>query len=209
MADGHRVLFGGLMANSKRKCGYCGQRKPAESMHIVGVQAFCNVDHWIENQVKNKDRLVKKGDKILAKIEREEKRQRKEKLKTRAQWANDAQVWVNKYIRLRDAGLPCISCGSMMNEGGYTGAGGIHAGHYRSRGACPELRYEELNIHNQCARCNNELSGNQIEYRKGLIAKIGQDKVEWLEGPHDPKKYTIDDLKEIIAKYKQKCKEFY
>ncbi len=52
-----------------------------------------------------------------------------------------------------------------------------------------------------------ERSGNIAEYRIRLIKKIGLDKVEWLEGPHEPAKYTIDDLKELIVKYKAKCKE--
>jgi hypothetical protein len=30
--------------------------------------------------------------------------------------------------------------------------------------------------------------------------------VEWLEGPHEPKKYTIEDLKSIKETYRQKLK---
>jgi len=184
------------MANSKRKCGYCGERKPAETMHIVGCQAFCNVDHWIENQVKNKDKLVKQGQKI----QRAETKKKKESIKTRAQWLKDAQCWFNRYIRLRDKGDPCISCGR-HHQGQY------HAGHYLSVGANPELRFIEINNHKQCAPCNNHLSGNIANYRPSLIRKIGLEKVEWLEGPHEPAKHTIDDCKKIIKTYKQKCKE--
>ena len=50
-------------------------------------------------------------------------------------------------------------------------------------------------------------SGNIGPYRIALIAKIGQERVDWLEGPHEPAKYTIDDLKAIHAKYKQLNKE--
>ena len=83
----------------------------------------------------------------------------------------------------------------------------MNAGHYRSVGSCPELRYEELNCHLQCEHCNSYKSGNIEHYRPSIINKIGIDKVEWIEGPHLPKKYTIDDLKEIIAAYKARCKE--
>ena len=31
---------------------------------------------------------------------------------------------------------------------------------------------------------------------------IGADKVAWLEGRHEAKRYTIDDLKEIKTKYR-------
>jgi len=33
------------------------------------------------------------------------------------------------------------------------------------------------------------------------------DKVEWLEGPHEPARYRIEDLKLLEAKYKGKLKE--
>ena len=111
-----------------------------------------------------------------------------------------AQQSFNKYIRVRDDELCCISCGR-HHTGQY------HAGHYRSRGAHPELRFEELNCHKQCAPCNNHLSGNISNYRPALIAKIGQDKVDWIEGPHKPKKYTCAELKEIELEYKSKLKE--
>lgn len=111
-----------------------------------------------------------------------------------------AQAAFNAFIRKRDDSLCCISCGRFH-------AGQYHAGHYRSRGAHPELRFEELNCHKQCAPCNNHLSGNISNYRPALIDKIGLDKVEWIEGPHEPKKYTCADLKEIELKYKLKLKE--
>lgn len=135
------------------------------------------------------------------KEERAEKRERKAKLKSRSEWLKDAQSVFNKFIRLRDKNEPCISCGK-YHTGQY------HAGHYRSVGACPELRFCELNVHKQCAPCNDHKSGNIIEYRINLVKKIGVDKVEWLERQdHEPKKYTIEDCKEIIKYYKAKIKE--
>lgn len=46
-----------------------------------------------------------------------------------------------------------------------------------------------------------------MEYRRHLIEKIGLEKVEWLEGPHEAKHYSIDEIKQLIATYKAKCKE--
>jgi hypothetical protein len=165
-------------------------------MYITGIQAFCNKEHWIEYQVQNKDKLVQKG----RKIQKAELRKRKEALRPRSWYLKEAQAWFNKFIRLRDAGDACISCG--RNSGAK-----MNAGHYKSVGSTPELRYEEDNCHLQCEHCNSYKSGNIEHYRPNLILKIGLDRVEWLEGPHEAKKYTIDDLKEIIAKYKAKCKE--
>ena len=39
------------------------------------------------------------------------------------------------------------------------------------------------------------------------MKKIGVEKVEWLEGYHEPKKYTIEQIKDIRAKYQLKLKE--
>ncbi len=124
----------------------------------------------------------------------------KASIKTKAQWLKEVQAVFNKYIRLRDAKEPCISCGR-HHEGQY------HAGHYRSVGSSPELRFCQDNNHKQCAPCNNHLSGNLIPYRVNLIKKIGIDRVEWIEGPHEAKKYTIDELKELKRKYKEMIKE--
>jgi hypothetical protein len=131
--------------------------------------------------------------------EREEYRNAKKALKSRGDHLREAQATFNRYIRLRDKDLPCISCGKPPKK--------KNAGHYRSVGACPELRFDELNCHLQCEHCNSYKSGNAIDYRINLIKKIGIESVEWLEGPHEPKKYTIDDIEEIKKHYRQKCKE--
>ena len=127
-------------------------------------------------------------------------RLKKEQLKTRAQWLRETQTVFNAYCRLRDKNEPCISCGR-YHQGQY------HAGHYRTVGSHPELRFNELNVHKQCSVCNNHKSGNIVEYRINLIKKIGVDNVEWLEGNHEPKKYSINELKEIKSTYKLKLKE--
>lgn len=126
---------------------------------------------------------------------------RKENIKSKAQWLREAQKEFNTYIRLRDADKPCVSCGR-NHEGQY------HAGHYRSVGACPELRFIELNVHKQCAPCNNHLSGNIGEYRINLVKLIGIERVEWLEGKHEPLKLTIDEVRGIKKEYKLKQKLF-
>ena len=105
----------------------------------------------------------------------------------------------NAYIRERDIQLPCISCGT------YTGQ--RHAGHYKSVGHSSScLRYNEENIHGQCAQCNGSKSGDITNYRVNLVKKIGVDRVEWLEGYHPPFKHTIEDLKGIQWWYKEKTK---
>ncbi|MGU9857026.1 recombination protein NinG [Pseudomonas sp. LF245] len=152
-------------------------------------------------------RHAPKARKALADIERAEIKVRKEKLKSRADHLREAQTAVNEYVRLRDACLPCISCDSMPNDNDLMTGSRWDAGHYRSVGACPELRFEPLNIHRQCVKCNRNLSGNAVEYRIRLVLRIGAEKVAWLEGLHPACKYTIEEIKAIKAKYRAMTRE--
>ena len=147
-----------------------------------------------------KDVNQQKARKSLAQVERRELKVRKERLKSRADHLKDTQQAFNAWVRERDAELPCISCGRHH-------AGQYHSGHYRTVGASPELRFEPLNAWKQCAPCNNHLSGNLINYRISLLQKIGEEKVIWLEGPHEAKKYTIEELKAMTADYRAKARE--
>ena len=158
-------------------------------------QTWCSYDCAIELAQK---RIETKKEKDRIKASRELK-EAKERNKTRAKWMKEAQTVFNAFIRARDKDLPCISSGR------FTGA--FDAGHYRSVGSCPELRFNELNCHRQTVHDNQHLHGNLIEYRKRLIDRIGLDKVEWIESKHEPKHYSIEDLKQIKAEYKQKLKE--
>ena len=138
----------------------------------------------------------KKARMAIDQRERREIKVRKQKVKRRSEYMQEAQDAFNAWIRQRDAGQPCISCGTTADVQ-------YCAGHYRTVGACPELRFEPLNVHRQCNKnCNLERSGNIVEYRIRLVKKIGADAVAWLEGPHEPKKYTIEDLQQIKAKYR-------
>ena len=142
-----------------------------------------------------------KARKALAQVERSEIKVRKEKLKSRADHLKDTQHAFNAWIRERDAGQPCISCGTTADVQ-------YCAGHYRTTAACPELRFEPLNVHLQCNRnCNMGQSGNLLGYRPRLLEKIGAEKLAWLEGPHEPKKYTIEELKSLTAKYRALTRE--
>ena len=131
---------------------------------------------------------------MAAKVDKALTRAKRESLKSKAQHAKEAQSAFNAFIRERDADQPCISCGRWHN-------GQYHAGHYLSVGARPELRFTESNVHKQCAPCNTHLSGNAVLFRRGLVAKLGLEIVEWLEGPHEPRRDTVDSLKAIKAHY--------
>lgn len=127
-------------------------------------------------------------------------RKRLDAMQTLPQLVKKAQTAFNAFIRARDEGKPCISCGR-YHDGQY------HAGHYRSVGSAPELRFEELNVWKQCQPCNTHLSGNLINYRRALVEKIGIEAVEWLEGHHEKKKYTREQLKELNIRYRSETRK--
>lgn len=204
------------MANSKKRCKQCKKYFPAESMKTFPVGTFCTTECAM---IFAKDKgNQKRAHERARKEERKELRKAKERLKTRSQWLGEAQEAFNRYIRLRDRDDLCISCDRTLEQiegsDGWKPGGAWDCGHYKTRGAFPELRFEELNAHKQCKSCNggsgkySKKDREVIErYRKKLIKKIGVEKVEWLEGPHKPKKYTIEGLKDIKAYYMAKCKE--
>lgn len=132
--------------------------------------------------------------------ERKSDRERRQALKTRQDWLREAQAAFNSFIRLRDHDQPCISCGR-FHEGSYD------AGHYRSVGAAPALRFNENNVHKQCVPCNQHKGGNIVEYRIRLVNKIGRVAVEWLEFEPPPAKYTIEDAQRIKAEYMRRVRE--
>lgn len=147
-----------------------------------------------------KDVNADKARKALADVGRKALRAEKEKVKTRAEHMKDAQTAFNAWVRERDAKLPCISCGR-HHQGKYD------AGHYRTVGSNPALRFEPLNCAKQCVPCNQHKSGDIVNYRIELVKRIGAELVEWLEGPHEAKRYTIEDLKAITAEYRAKTRE--
>lgn len=128
------------------------------------------------------------------------KKEAKESLLTKKDYLNLFQKVFNTYIRVSKE-KECISCNKDLSYVKFD------AGHYRSVGANPSLRFYEENIWPQCVRCNRDLHGNLIEYRIRLVKKIGVERVEDLEREHEPKHYSITDLKDLIKEYKLKIKE--
>ena len=139
---------------------------------------------------------------VRAKKQAKADKARLEEMKTLPQLIKECQQVFNKFIRLRDWGKPCISCGAP-----HTGAANsFDAGHYRSVGSSPEVRFDPRNVHGQCKRCNR-FGFDSSAYRANLVSKIGVDQVEALEGEKAAKNYTRQGIRAMIITYKQKCKE--
>jgi hypothetical protein len=164
------------------------------------MQHACGVDCALALARSKREKAEAKQAKADRAAKRAAKAAARAKLKTRADYLKDAQAAFNAWIRARDAGQPCISCGR-MHQGQW------HAGHYRTVGAHPELRFEPANVWKQCSPCNLHLSGNLIEYRKGLLQRIGAELLAWLEGPHEPRHYTIEELQALTAHYRAEARK--
>lgn len=130
---------------------------------------------------------------------------RKEAVKTRSDYIKDAQTAFNSFIRARDAGKPCICCGLPLALDAI--GGGFDCGHYRSVGSAPHLRFDERNAHGQRKQCNRYGAGRAVDYRIGLIKRIGLAEVEALEAQQDGGKWSTDELVAIRAEYKKKLKQ--
>ena len=164
-------------------------------------QAVCNYTCGLAIKDVNQEKALKS----LALVERREIKVRKEKLKSRSDHMREAQQAFNAYIRARDqaAGHLCISSGKPLDWSGNA----VDAGHYRSVGSAPHLRFDERNCHAQSKQDNRFLSGNAVDYRIGLIARIGQEAVDALEADQSVRKYTVDEIKAIKADYRAKTRE--
>ena len=128
------------------------------------------------------------------------KQKAKQDLMTLSDYLKLTQQVFNKFIRLRDKGNVCISCQKKALK--------ENAGHFFNANNHYNVRFDERNVNLQCEHCNTYLSGNLIEYQRNLIHKIGITDYSQLEAEaRKTRKFTIDELKEIIAIYKKKIKE--
>lgn len=149
--------------------------------------------------------VLSMSDKNAKKKEREEKRivrQKLDAMRKKPELTKIAQQAFNSFIRARDKGKPCISCGRPLSDEPNS----KDAGHFRSVGSAPHMRFIESNCHAQCRHCNNHLGGNHVMYRIGLIERIGLAEVERIERDQDTRKYTKDELIELAKTYREKAK---
>lgn len=177
------------------------------------------VSAWADTQAAKAERAKGKAIKTAAKEDRAETKRRKERLKTRADVLKEAKVAVQAYRRLEELskGRGCMSCGRSREEveaGEWRPGGYWDGGHFKSKGAFPELALEPLNIWLQCKSCNAG-SGKYArkgytvnsEFERNLALAEGQDLVDWLNGPHEPKHYDMSQLAEMRDGFKAKVKQ--
>ena len=169
------------------RCKNCKEKfEPVRFNQKYCFNKMC-VDAWVqEAKVKNWKKTKKKMQ---------------EDLETIQDLVKATQIVFNKYIRLRDKHELCISCKQIPKKS--------NAGHYYNANNHWNVRFNEDNVHLQCEHCNTFLSGNLINYRENLLKKIGEGKFQLLEAQaNKTRKFTKEELKEIIETYKKKIKEY-
>ena len=169
------------------RCKWCGE---LFEPYYNAVQATCSLPCAKSHGAVL---LAKKAQREAADDKRV-RRKRLQELKPLRELLKESQHEFNAYIRARDFGQPCISCG--RNSGAK-----MNAGHYRTTKAAPHLRFDERACFLQCEHCNTHLSGNQVEYRKVLIARFGAAHVEELDRDSGDIKWTREELIAIRKKY--------
>lgn len=142
---------------------------------------------------------------LAAKEERKADRAKLDSMKRLGELRSEAQAVFNRYIRLRDAGMPCICCGKPLGDARFGGA--YDAGHYLSRGSHPNLAFDEVNVNAQRKSCNRPGGTTAAQFRLGMIARYGLEAVERLEADQAPRQYRHDDYREIKRVYAQKARE--
>lgn len=191
-----------------RKCRLkcCRKEIPKAKDCRNGFQkaGFCDIEcmmhHGIEKAEELRQKKIRKA--MQPKVRPPVKR------KSQAELTQDV---LNRMIRLLDDGRSCISCGRDRCGAGWD------AGHKRSVGACPELRFDPRNIHRQGSGCNranrrpdkNNAKGAETiaqEYEARLRDRYGDCLVDWLNGPHEMPRWRDDDLRALRAVFAAECR---
>ena len=190
----------------RKKCPVCASNfTPDRPLQKVCKNYQCMIEHGRTLDAKRKRKRLKAG---------------REGLKSKKVWLNEAEDACRRLIRARDRlyyaklGQPptCISCGTQKPGVQFA------AGHHKTAGGHPELRFDEKNIYLQCNRyCNKELSGNingtktTHGYIKGLAIRFGQEKadeiLDYLNSYHEPLNLTVDDIKAMQKDFNYRANE--
>lgn len=112
------------------------------------------------------------------------------------------QTTFNEFVRLRDKGLPCISC-----EDKYPS----DAGHLFKKSIRPAMRFNPHACFGQCRACNSLPDGNYEAMCQGIAARYGVEYLtEVIQETNNSRKtyhkWSQIELLELIDYYKSEIK---
>lgn len=183
-------------------CPICStEYTPRSSLQKVCHNYRCAIAFNRQVDERNAAREIRKQERL----QRADLRQRKEALKTKAQWQREAQTAFNKFVRMRDLGLNCISCGRLPEQ---RFGGTMDCGHFRTRGAAKHLSFNLFNTAAQCVYCNRNQSGAQKAFEDGLVKKLGRERVDAILNDNAPRKFTIEYLQRVKAIFTRRARHY-
>jgi len=170
------------MKAKRKRCKECSEL----FIPYNSLQKVCGVDCAIKYNKKKAKADKEKIDRLH--------QEKKERLSL-ATVLGYTKTRVHQYIRKRDEGKPCISCGTPYKED-------FHAGHFYPAGKFTALKFDLNNIHGQCIQCNRFNEGNFEMYSLNLPNRIGIEEYQKLVKRAEtsikvPKKWTRTELKQI------------
>lgn len=191
---------------ARRKCAHCREWfHPTREGQVV-CSFECASAIGKKQAAKAREAAKKKALQRQRESEKEGRQRRRAKrieLKTKSQWRSEAQTAFNKYVHLRDAGKPCISCGRLPEQ---KLGGTMDCGHYRTRGAARHLSFNLHNTAAQCVYCNRDRAGAQKAFEQGLIQRIGPEAVEALNNDNTIRNFDIPYLQRIKSIFTRKAR---
>lgn len=180
------------MTFRRTRCAHCRQKltpeRPSQIVHVECVEA------WTEAQAAKRERAEAKAARAAAKVEKAETRRRKEAIKKVSEIEEECRRIVQAIARIRDRNDGCISCELPANWDGQW-----HGSHFRSHGAASAVQFHLWNIHKACWICNKLYSGRINQYEPRLVAKIGQERVDWLKSQNQ----VVRHSREYLARFKR------
>lgn len=195
-----------MAKRSRRKCAHCREWfYPAREGQTVCCFE-CASAIGKKQAAKAREAAKKKALLRQREVEKESRQRRRAKrieLKTKSQWRSEAQTAFNKYVRLRDAGKPCISCGRLPEQ---KLGGTMDCGHYRTRGAARHLSFNLHNTAAQCVYCNRDRAGAQKAFEQGLIQRIGPEAVDALNNDNTIRNFDIPYLQRVKSIFIRKAR---
>ena len=177
-----------------RRCKHCKDKfqpeRPGQLVHVGCV------GDYMAAQIAKRNAKQEAARRKAEKTERADISRRKEAIKPRAKWLAECQAIVNKYVRLLalSRGEGCYTCGATPDQ---KFGGTYDAGHFRSVGSAPHLRFWIPQIKLQCIPCNRHQGGMALAFRGALVRDHGREWVERLEAMQHVAKFDVDYLKRL------------
>lgn len=178
-----------------KKCRVCpGRFVPRNTSQVVCSPA-CALEHARQKRMK--------ADALRARLAKAEHRKRLREVEPISKVLERVKRACHEYIKERDHGKPCISCGLFCAR--------MEAGHYKAVGAggASPARFHPDNIHLQCHPCNHyNGGGNHAGYRPNLVARIGDERVRSVERLHATSiKWDRDALEQLASWFRSEARK--